>query len=228
MKGSGGVNTGISTMDVGGNFSFTAGAISENSTSNTGKGLIVFNGTGVQTYTSGGTRTATDSIGWTVNSGATLYMGGTQSAAAELLRSPAAERSASVRRAVSQPAVRLEIFKPQAGHTTPGTLRLTVRSRASNNGNGLPSIVNQLTINNSAGATLTNSFRQIRSIFTAGAFTVNAATTLTINNLVTVVAGSLTSATTGTVNYSHAANGQTVLPASYGNLHLAILMGMPS
>ena len=77
MKGpaTAGNYSGVSTMNVGGNFYFTAGTISRKSTNTGGKGLIVFNGTGVQTYTSGGTIATTDSIGFTVNSGATLYTG---------------------------------------------------------------------------------------------------------------------------------------------------------
>ena len=85
-------------------------------------------------------------------------------------------------------------------------------------GNGLPSIVNQLTINNSAGVNLTNSVQTDSLYLTAGVFNVNAAVTLTIDNLVTIASGSLTSAVTGTVNYSKPSNGQNLILGSYGNL----------
>ena len=57
------------TVTVAGNFSHTAGSISE---TGTGSGAIVFNGAGVQTYTSGGT--VNNTIAFTVNSGSTLQM----------------------------------------------------------------------------------------------------------------------------------------------------------
>ncbi len=218
MKGSGGANTGISTMDVGGNFSFTAGAISENSTSNTGKGLIVFNGTSVQTYTSGGTRTATDSIGWTVNSGATLYMGtNTISGGGTFTLSSGGTIGIGSTSGITASGATGNIQTTGRSYNAGGHY-IYNGVAAQSTGNGLPSIVNQLTINNGAGANLTNSVQTDSLYLTAGVFNVNAAVTLMIDNLVTVGAGSLSSATTGTVNYSHAANGQSVLPASYGNL----------
>jgi len=61
--------SGVGTMNVGGNFSFTAGTITESST---GSGSIVFNKSGIQTYTSGGT--ISNAINFTVNSGSALQM----------------------------------------------------------------------------------------------------------------------------------------------------------
>ena len=59
----------VGTLNIAGNFSHTGGTITE---TGTGSGLIVFNGSGIQTYTSGGT--VSNTINFTVNSGATLQM----------------------------------------------------------------------------------------------------------------------------------------------------------
>ena len=61
--------SGIGTLNVAGDFSHTAGTITETST---GSGLIVFNKAGTQTYTSGGT--VSNTINFTVNSGSALQM----------------------------------------------------------------------------------------------------------------------------------------------------------
>ena len=218
MKGSGGANTGTATMNVAGNFSFTAGTISRNSTSNTGKGLIVFNGSGIQTYASGGTIAATDSIGFTVNSGATLYTGtSTVVGGGTFTLSGGATLGIGSAGGIAASGATGNI--QTTGRTYNAAAHFIYNGSAlQSTGNGLPATVNQLTINNTAGANLTNAVQTDSLFLTAGVFNVNAAVTLTINNLVTVASGSLASAATGTVNYSHAANGQSVLPASYGNL----------
>ena len=172
----------------------------------------------MQTYTSGGTRTATDSIGWTVNSGATLYMGtNTISGGGTFTLSSGGTLGIGSTSGITASGATGNIQTTGRSYNAGGHYVYNGVSLQST-GNGLPSIVNQLTINNGAGANLTNSVQTDSLYLTAGAFNVNTAVTLTIDNLVTVGAGSLSSATTGTVNYSHAANGQTVLPASYGNL----------
>jgi hypothetical protein len=58
------------TMNVSGNFTHTGGTITESSS---GSGMIVFNSSFPQTYTSGGT--VSNTINYTVNSGAYLQMG---------------------------------------------------------------------------------------------------------------------------------------------------------
>jgi len=60
----------VSTMNVAGNFSHTGGTITE---SGSGRGSIVFNKTGSQIYTSGGT--VSNIINFTANSGSILQMG---------------------------------------------------------------------------------------------------------------------------------------------------------
>jgi len=59
-----------STMNVAGNFTHTGGTITE---SGDGSGSVVFNGTAIQTYTSGGT--VSNTINFTVNNLAYLQMG---------------------------------------------------------------------------------------------------------------------------------------------------------
>ncbi len=85
-------------------------------------------------------------------------------------------------------------------------------------GNGLPSTVNNLTINNSGGTvTLTGSVAVSATFaLTQGTVAVGS-NTLTLNGTVTS-GGTLTSGTTGTVSYNQSSAGQTVLAASYGNL----------
>ena len=219
MKGSGGANTGTSTMNVAGNFSFTAGAISENSTNNTGKGLIVFNGTGIQTYTSGGTRTATDSIGWTVNSGATLYMGtNTISGGGTFTLSNGGTLGIGSTTGIAASGATGNIQTTGRTYNAGANYVYNGASGVQSTGNGMPATVNKLTINNSSGANLTNAVQTDSLYLTAGAFNVNAAVTLTINNIVVVGSGSLTSAATGTVNYSKPSNVQSLIAGSYGNL----------
>ena len=62
----------LGQLAVAGNFSLTAGTIT-NSNSQPADALIVFNGSAVQTYTSGGT--LANEVDFAVNSGATLQMG---------------------------------------------------------------------------------------------------------------------------------------------------------
>jgi hypothetical protein len=64
----------IGILQVTGNFSHGAGTtITETNTNVSGYGEIVFNGSGTQTYTSGGT--VSDDVRFTVNSGSTLILG---------------------------------------------------------------------------------------------------------------------------------------------------------
>ncbi|HKO45910.1 MAG TPA: C25 family cysteine peptidase, partial [Pyrinomonadaceae bacterium] len=89
---------------------------------------------------------------------------------------------------------------------------------AQSTGDGLPSSVNNLTINNSSGVTLTNNVAVDAALnLTSGAFGVGTRT-LTVNNGVSATGGSLTSGATGTVIYNQSSHGQSVLAADYGNL----------
>ena len=80
------------------------------------------------------------------------------------------------------------------------------------------SVLNNLTINNASGVNLNaNATVNGTLALTAGVFAVGA-NTLTLNNGSSVGTGSLSSATTGTVNYNQGSAGQVVLAANYGNL----------
>ena len=69
---SGAASSAVASLYAAGHFSFTGGSITE--TSPSGRGSVIFNGTGsMQTYTSGGTLSNT--IDFTVSSGAYLQMG---------------------------------------------------------------------------------------------------------------------------------------------------------
>jgi hypothetical protein len=61
---------GLGTINVAGDFTYSSGSITE---TGSGDGAIIFNGSGIQNYTGGGTFGNT--INFTVNSGATLYLG---------------------------------------------------------------------------------------------------------------------------------------------------------
>jgi CSLREA domain-containing protein len=73
-------------------------------------------------------------------------------------------------------------------------------------------------LNNAAGGTLNAPATVTGTLsLTAGAFNVGTSS-LTLDNGVTVGAGSLTSSATGTVIYNQLSNGQQVIAAQYGNL----------
>lgn len=102
---------------------------------------------------------------------------------------------------------------------TPSTGRVTF------NGTGTQTITdaagetfNKLIINKSSGSvSLTNNVTVSDSFqLTSGTFAVNSAT-LTLNGVVTA-GGTLTSGTSGTVNYNRSSAGQMVLETNYGNL----------
>jgi hypothetical protein len=77
---------------------------------------------------------------------------------------------------------------------------------------------NNLTINNSAGVSLSADII-INATLTlqAGALAIGSRT-LTLNNAVSVTSGTITSNANGTVNYNQSSNGQNVAPGTYGNL----------
>jgi hypothetical protein len=142
----------IGTLNVGGNFAHTGGTITETSS---GSGAIVFNGSSPQVYTSGGT--VANTINYTVNSGATLLMGtqlmGIGSIGTFTLSSggtlgigdPAGIATSGASGNIRVTGTRS--FNSGANYIYNG-------SAAQVPGNGLPATVNNLTITDSAGLTL--------------------------------------------------------------------------
>jgi hypothetical protein len=87
-------------------------------------------------------------------------------------------------------------------------------------GNGLPSTVNNLTISNGVGVTLSAS-TTVNGTMTLSSGTLSIGTnTLTLNSTVTASSGSL-SAASGTVIYNQSSTGQAVLAANYGTLQFS-------
>ena len=160
------------TLNVGGNFSPTAGTFTETASVLFNAANMAFNGTGLQTYTSGATVSGT--VNFTVNSGSTLVMGAstltgsgtfTLSSGAGLQIGSTAGITTSGASGNIQ-ATGTRTFNTGANYTYNGTA-------AQATGNGLPATVNNLTITNSAGVTLT------------ATVTVNGALTLTNGVLIT-------------------------------------------
>lgn len=145
----------IGTLTVKGNFTHTGGTINETST---GSGSITFDGDVMHIYTSGGTLSGV--INYTVTSGDTLQMGTganpaiisngsigtfTLSAGATLgITSAAGITATGATGNIQLTGVR--IFSTSANYIYNGS---TVQST----GNGLPSTINDLTIDNSGGST---------------------------------------------------------------------------
>ncbi len=172
------------TLNIYGDFSHTGGTISETSSTT---GEIVFKKTGTQTYTSGGT--ISNTINFTVDSGSTLQTASSSTAitggGSFTLSSGAALGITSTAGITSSGATgNIQVtgtrsFSTGANYTYNG-------SEAQATGNGLPSTVNNLTINNSSGVNLSANT------------TVNGTLTLTSGNVITE-ANTLSISSTGGV-----------------------------
>lgn len=207
-------------LNIAGNFSHTGGTITETST---GTANIVFNGTGTQTYTSGGT--VSNQINFSVASGATLDMGTsaitgggtfTLNSGGTLIIGSTDGITATGGGAVGNIRVTgTRTFNTGANYV----YRNTTTSQAT--GSGLPATVNKFTIDNGSvgGVSLTANTAVTDSlILTAGPLTLPAGRTLSITNVVSVGGGSLSSNASATVVYNRGSAGQAVLSLAYGNL----------
>ena len=157
---SGSASTATANLQVAGNFYFTGGTITESSS---GSNVIIFDGSGnEQTYTSGGTFSNT--INFTVNSGAYLQMGTgvspsyisgssgtfTLSAGATL---GITDHYGITTSATSSLGGNIRVyprnFDSGANYIYNG---IGIGSASQNTGDGLPGTVNSLTFNNSGGS----------------------------------------------------------------------------
>jgi hypothetical protein len=141
--------SGIGTLNIKGNYSHTGGTITETSS---GSGAIVFLGNTTQTYTSGGT--VSNTINYTVNSGTTLQMAD----ASTVVSGAAFTLSAGATLGIKSTAGITSSGATGNIQTTTRTFSTTANyiyngSSAQVTGSGLPATVNNLTMNNSAGAT---------------------------------------------------------------------------
>jgi autotransporter-associated beta strand protein len=147
--------TGI--LNVKGNFSHTAGTITAFSS---GSGSIVFNGTNIQTYTSGGT--VSNTINFTVNSGAYLQMAATGTVISGggtfTLSDGGTLGITSADGITADPGTATGNIRTTTGRVfNTGANFIYNGTSAQATGTGLPGTVNSLTFNNTAGAVTFNS-----------------------------------------------------------------------
>lgn len=185
------VNNRIGTLNIGGNFSISGGTITVSSNRN---GIIVFNKSGTQTYVKTGGAISND-VRFTVNSGSDFDMGSyvldgsgpsfTLSSGATLTTAHADGISVSPTLSGCIQVSGTRSFNTGANYVYNGTT-------AQITGTGLPASVNNLTINNPAGVSLTNNL------------TVTNALTMTQGNIVSgtntlILSGSTLNYTAGTI-----------------------------
>ncbi len=207
--------SGTITLNIGGNFNMSGGTLQRGS----GSGNIYFDGTSTQSFTkSGGTNSG--AINVNVKKGATLDFGtsvlngssGTftlSNGAGLVTANTAGITSTGATGSVQVTGTRS--YNTEANYTYNGSF-------AQATGNGLPSSVNDLTINNPAGVNLSSSCTVEGTLtLTAGIFNIGA-TTLTLDSDISKTGGTLSSSATGTVVYDQSSNGQTVISGTYGNL----------
>lgn len=236
-------NISVSNISLAGNFTHSGGIINETAS---GSGNFIFNGTGTpQLFTSGGT--VTNTINWTVNSGAFLQMaasgttvtgGGTftlSSGATLGITSPDGITTTGAAGNIRVTGTRT--FSTGANYIYNGNVNQVV-------GNGLPNPANSLTITNTgssgnntvtltANELVTTDLRVTSGTFNLNTFTVNRATvggTFELaNNAALIVSGSsnfpsnyntIDIGCTSTVEYN-SSSAQTIAAVNYGNLVLS-------
>ena len=188
----------IGNLNVAGNFTHSGGTITE---TNSGSGAIVFNGSGVQTFTNGGT--VSNTINFTVNSGATLQMatasttitgGGTftlSSGASLGITSTAGITSSGA-------SGNIQVTGSRSFNT--GSNYIYNGGGAQVTGNGIPATANSLTINNNAGVTLSQALALTgNGTFSYGVLVSTGTNLLTFNDNSTVSGASGSSHVSGPV-----------------------------
>jgi hypothetical protein len=149
---------GTSILSIAGNFLHTGGALTRSSGTAGGSATVVFNGSGTQTYTSGGS--VSGIVNYTVNSGAVLFTGsstlGSGSSGTFTLSTGGTLGIGSAAGITTSGASgNIQVggsrsYSTGANYTYNGTAAQTT-------GNGLPATLNNLTIDNTSGVTLGSS-----------------------------------------------------------------------
>jgi len=207
--------SGTITLNIGGNFNMSGGTLQRGS----GSGNIYFDGTSIQSFTKSG-GTISGAINFNVKTGAILDFGtsvlngssGTftlSNGAGLITANTAGITSTDATGSVQVTGTRT--YNTGANYTYNG-------SSSQATGNGLPSSVNDLTINNSAGVNLSSSCTVEGTLTLASGVFNMGTTTLTLESDISKTGGTLSSSATGTVVYDQSSNGQTVISGTYGNL----------
>ncbi len=175
------------TIKVAGNWSHTLGTITVGGNTSTTTG-IQFNGSSTQTFISGGN--VTGNIDFTVNTGSTLSLGTNVVGGRNFtlasngfleIGSTAGITSSGATGNIQSTGTRS--LNASADYTYNGT-------SAQVTGNGLPSTINNLILNNSAGLTLTNTVTASNGItFTSGKITTGTNELRTTNNSTSCITG---------------------------------------
>lgn len=159
---------GVGTVNLYGNLSQTGGTITETAT-NVGKGDFYFAKSGTQTFIATG-GTISNTVDFTVNSGSTLDMGTyiiPGSGAFTLASGGTLNIGSSV--GISSSGATGNVQNTGARNFSTGGNYTYNGTAAQVTGSGLPSQVNNFTMNNSSGVTLTNSFSVAGTLnFTSG------------------------------------------------------------
>ena len=180
----------LGTLNVAGNFTQTGGTIDESST---GSGSIVFNGGGAkQTYTSGGT--VSNTINFTVNNNSYLQMAaaGTQiTGGGSFTLSSGSTLGIMATDGIASSGTTAGHIRVSGAHSfNAGASYIYNGTAAQTTGSGLTSALN-LTINNTAGVTLTNLVNVSGSLnLTNGILTTTGTNILSLtNNLSSAITG---------------------------------------
>lgn len=216
--------SGIKELLIAGNFIQSGGTITKN-VSGTGTCNIVFNKSGTQTFTKS-SGTISNAINFIVNSGSTLDLGTNiidGSSGTFTLNSGAGIITANTAGITTTGATgSVQVTGTRTYNTGANYTYNAIAAQIT--GTGLPATVNNLTINNSAGLTLTNGVAVTGALgFTSGSLSLNNKT-LTLNGSITGTSSLVGSAASslsingtgslGTINFDQTTDGTTNTLAS--------------
>lgn len=182
---------GNTIVNVAGNFSHTAGTITRSDLSGTGTANIFFDGSGAQSFTSGGT--IGTGVNFTVNSGATLNMAAAGTVVTGNSFTVASGGTLGIRSTagiVTAPTASGNIQTTTRTFNTGGNYSY-IGGAAQVTGNALPASVSNFTINNASGLSLSQNLTVNGTLtFTNGVITSTTTNKLTINDAAVVTGAS--------------------------------------